>query len=114
MVKILKYVLWCLLLFMIYMIVSTSMESNLFEELPQLASIPWMKATLWDFYANVFLIYCWVIYKEQKVFPLVVWAILFFLLGSIATISYVLTQLYKLKSGEGFSQLLLKTNKSHE
>lgn len=114
MLRILKYVLWSLLLFMIYMVVSTSLESNLFEELSQLVTIPWMKATLWDFYANVFLIYCWVIYKEQKAFPLVLWAVLFFFLGSIATISYVLIQLYKLKPGEGISNLLLKSNKDHE
>jgi len=41
---------------MCYQVISTSLSSILFKEWHFLGSIPWMRATLWDFYANVTLI----------------------------------------------------------
>ena len=110
MVQILRYTLSILLFFMIYMIVTTSMESNLFKEWNYLGAIPWMRATLWDFYANIFLIYLWVIYKEKDISIKFLWAILFFCLGSIASISYLLIQLYKVKANADIKEVLLNAN----
>ena len=50
----LKIILFALLGFMIWEIVDTSLESSLFKELSTLVQIPWMEATLYDFYTNVF------------------------------------------------------------
>ncbi|MBX9852060.1 MAG: DUF1475 domain-containing protein [Cytophagaceae bacterium] len=108
MVNILKVSLIIVLLYMIYVVISTSMESNLFTEWNYLASIPWMRATLWDFYANVLVIYLWVLYKEKNAGIKILWAILFFCLGSIATIAYTLIQLFKLKEGEPVEKALLR------
>ena len=96
------------LIFMVYIVISTSLKSNLFTEWDYLMSIPWMQATLWDFYANMLLIALWVIYKEKKIWKSILWLILFFLLGSIGTILYVLVQLFSLKKEESFETLLLK------
>ncbi len=111
MVQILKYVLLLVLVFMIYIVVSTSLESNLFKEWDYLGSIPWMRATLWDFYANILLIYLWVIYKEKNIFVILLWAILFFCLGSIGTIGYVLIQLFRAKSSDGIKEVLVQTKR---
>jgi predicted membrane protein len=106
MVTFLKIFLSIVWIFMVYIVVSTSLESSLFKEWDFLASIPWMRATLWDFYANVLIIYLWVVYRERGVVVKLVWAVLFFCLGSIGTIAYTLIQLFQLKEGEGVQKIL--------
>ena len=106
MVPFLKVFLSLVWLFMVYTVVSTSLESSLFKEWNYLGSIPWMRATLWDFYANVLVIYLWVLYRERYILPKILWAVLFFALGSIGTIGYVLLQLYALRKDEGIQTFL--------
>lgn len=65
-----------------------------------------MRATLWDFYGNVLVIYLFVLYRERNIAIKIMWAVLFFALGSIATIGYVLIALFSLKKGEGIEQVL--------
>lgn len=106
MVSFLKIFLALVWLFMVYMVISTSLESSLFKEWDYLGSIPWMRATLWDFYANVLVIYLWVLYRERYIGIKILWAVLFFTLGSIGTIGYVLIQLFSLAEGEGIDVIL--------
>ncbi len=106
MISFLKIILGLVWIFMVYIVVSTSLESSLFKEWNYLGSIPWMRATLWDFYANVLIIYLWVLYRERSVAVKLIWAILFFCLGSIATIGYALIQLFLLKKGEDIQKIL--------
>ena len=98
MILTLKAFLIAVWLWMVYVVISTSLESGLFEQWEFLASIPWMRATLWDFYANILLIYLFVLYKERSLLIKLMWAILFFCLGSIASIAYVFVALSKVKS----------------
>ncbi|NOT77044.1 MAG: DUF1475 family protein [Cyclobacteriaceae bacterium] len=112
MVSFLKIFLSVVWLFMVYMVVSTSLESSLFEEWNFLGSIPWMRATLWDFYANVLVIYLFVLYRERNLAIKLMWAILFFTLGSIGTIGYILIELFSLKKGEKID-VLLKPKSAH-
>lgn len=91
---------------MVYVVVSTSLQSNLIKEWDHLAGIPWMRATLWDFYANALVLYLWICYKERSLGQRIVWLILTFLLGSIATAGYWLIQLFRLKPGEGLKELV--------
>lgn len=86
------------------------MQSNLFKEWNFLGSIPWMRATLWDFYANVIVIYLWVCYKEKGILAKLIWLILLVALGSIASCAYVLIQLFRLKPGEGLKEFFSKQN----
>lgn len=106
MISFLKIALSLAWVFMVYIVVSTSLESSLFKEWNYLGSIPWMRATLWDFYGNVFIIYLWVLYRERSIAVKLIWAVLFFCLGSIATIGYTLIQLFQLKEGEGIQKIL--------
>lgn len=101
--KIFLLVVW---LWMIYVVISTSLESSLFKEWDFLGSIPWMRATLWDFYANILVIYLFVSYRENSWSIKVLWLVLFFCLGSIGSIGYVLIELSRLKKGEGLEYLL--------
>ena len=106
MITALKIIFSALLIWVTYIVISTSLESSLFKEWDFLGSIPWMRATLWDFYANIFIITLWMFYKENKIIPKISWTILFVCLGSIATCAYVLIKLFRLKPGEGVQELV--------
>lgn len=99
-----------LFVWMCYMVISTSINSNLFKEWHFLGSIPWMRATLWDFYANVTVLFLWVCYKEKSIALKVVWLILLVALGSIASCAFVLIQLFRLKTDEGLKEFFSKQN----
>lgn len=106
MITFLKILFSGILVFMTVIVVTTSLESNLFEEWDFLAGIPWMTATLWDFYANVFVLYCWMLYKETNWFWRILWLIVLCTLGSIGTCLYVLVALFRLKKDATVKDLL--------
>lgn len=110
MITVLKIFFSLLLIWMCYQVISTSLQSNLFKEWDFLGSIPWMRATLWDFYANVAVIFLWVFYKEKSIALKIVWLVLLVILGSIASCAYVLIQLFKLEPGDGLKELFSKQN----
>lgn len=107
MINLLKIIFSALFVWMCYKVIATSLERNLFKEWDFLASLPWMRATLWDFYANIFIITLWMFYKEKNISLKIVWTILFVCLGSIGTLGYVLVKLFKLKPGASVNDLLL-------
>ncbi|MBS1565971.1 MAG: DUF1475 family protein [Bacteroidetes bacterium] len=110
MITSLKVLFGAVLLFISYQVIRTSLQSNLFEEWDYLAGIPWMRATLWDFYANVLVLGAWICYKESAWWKRVMWILALAALGSIGTCAYVLVQLFSLKKGETLSDLLVKRN----
>jgi H+/Cl- antiporter ClcA len=110
MVNFLKVLFSLIFVWMCYVVISTCLASNLFVEWDFLGKIPWMKATLWDFYSNVTVIFVWLCYKESKLWLKIIWLILLVTLGSIASCAYILLQLFKLKPGEGLKELFGKKN----
>jgi len=94
--------------YMLYVAVDTSRKSNLFDEWNALSQIPWMTATLKDFYQNILLIWLWVLYKEDALWKSLIWLVLFIVGGSITTSAYVFWQLYRLKPGEPVERILLR------
>lgn len=110
MITALKVIFSVLLVWMSYVVISTSLQSNLFREWNALGAVPWMRATLWDFYANVTVIFLWVCFKEKSIALKILWLLLLVCLGSIASCAYVLIQLFRLKPGEGLKELFSKQN----
>ena len=106
----LKAILIAVLVFMIWEVVDTSLESSLFKELPSLVRIPWMEATLYDFYANVLCIFLWIFYKEKNHLRKGLWLVLLVSLGSIATCIYILKELFMLQPHEDMATLLTRQN----
>lgn len=104
----LRILLTGILGFMIYVTISTSLESNLFEEWNSLIAIPWMKATLYDFTANVIALLILVWYRERNISFKILWTILFIGLGSMATCIYLLVALFQMKKDESLSKLFTK------
>lgn len=112
MIRTLKIVLILIWAWMVYVVIATSLESSLFEQWDYLGSIPWMRATLWDFYANILIIYLFVIWREKGWAIKFLWALLFFCLGSIATLAYLLIQLNTLSEGESLSNIFKPKSES--
>ncbi|MBS1526254.1 MAG: DUF1475 family protein [Bacteroidetes bacterium] len=110
MIATLKVIFSVLFVWMCYVVISTSIQSSLFKEWDFLGSIPWMRATLWDFYANVLVIFIWACYKEKSWTLKILWLVLLVCLGSIASCAFVLIQLFRLKPGEGLKEFFSKQN----
>jgi hypothetical protein len=110
MITTLKVLFSVLFVTMCYTVIRTSIQSNLFEQWNFLGAIPWMRATLWDFYANVTVIFLWVCYKENNIALRLLWLILLVALGSIASCAYVLIQLFRLKPNEGLKEFFSRQN----
>ena len=111
----LKLLLSAVIVFMTYTIVTTSKQSNLFYLMNHwgdagINTYPWFSATLYDFYCNVLILFCWIAYKETSWVSRVLWLVLLVAMGSPATALYVLIQIFKLKKGEGITALLSKQN----
>ena len=110
MITALKVLFSVLLIWVCYVVITTSLKSNLFTDWDFLGSIPWMRATLWDFYTNVVVIYFWLCYKEKSLIVKLLWLVLLVTLGSIASCTYVLIQLFRLKPDEGLKEFFGKQN----
>jgi hypothetical protein len=109
MITFLKILFGALFVYMIYVVVTTQSQSPLFAEWDHLMQIPWMTATIKDFYTNVIAIFCWIAYKERNIAVKLLWLVLLVCLGSIATTLYILIQLFKLKRGDSIDRLFLRT-----
>ena len=51
----------------------------------ELLKVPWLVATLIDFYINVIFLYAWIFYKEESRISRGVWLVLMICTGSAAT-----------------------------
>jgi hypothetical protein len=104
-------VFFCIwLIWILYVIVDTASHNSLIQQWGMLASVAWMKATLWDFYANMMPLILWVNYKESTWPKRIVWTLLLVSLGSIATCIYILIQLFQPHDDDGFEKLLVHKN----
>lgn len=93
-------------LWMTVMTVRTSLAVSLRDAWPGYAANPWAVATLWDAYFGFVTFYLWVVYKETKLAPRVLWFVLIMGLGNIAMSLYVLIQLMRLGRDEPVETIL--------
>jgi hypothetical protein len=70
----------------------------------------WAIATLLDAYYGFITFYVWVMYKEQRWAPRILWLIAILALGNMAMSAYVLLQLRRLPPGEPLPALLVARN----
>ncbi|MBP9853947.1 MAG: DUF1475 family protein [Candidatus Omnitrophica bacterium] len=110
--NILKLLFGSMALFMLYLVIVTSMKSDLFHLPSEVVNEPWFQTTLVDFYFLVTILSVWVIYKEKTVLTRILWILAFICLGSIGASLYVLVQFMRLKDGEGLEQVLLRKDQS--
>ena len=110
--NILKLLFGSMALFMLYLVIVTSMKSDLFHLPSEVVNEPWFQTTLVDFYFLVTILSVWVIYKEKTVLARIIWIAAFVCLGSIGACFYVFMQFMNLKNGEGLEQVLLRKERS--
>ena len=70
----------------------------------------WTIATLIDAYYGFVTFYVWVLWKEVRALPRVLWFIAIMLLGNIAMSAYVLRQLARLEPADTMARLLSARN----
>jgi len=70
----------------------------------------WTIATLFDTYFGFAAFYIWVLYKEPRLMPRVLWFIAIMALGNMAMAVYVLKELRYLDHDDDLSRLLVRRN----
>jgi hypothetical protein len=70
----------------------------------------WTIATLLDAYYGFLTFYVWVLWKETRTLPRVLWFVAIMLLGNIAMSAYLLRQLARLAPGQSMGDLLSVRN----
>jgi len=93
-----RIVAWFSTLAMLFMIIFSLMTGDFFEQGSILMGLVWGQMSLVDLYIAFLLVYIWIYYKETKILPKIIWAILLIVTGSLATALYILIESYRTKN----------------
>ena len=93
--KKIRIIAWISTLIMLFMIVFSLVTGDFFEQGSILMSLVWGQMSLVDLYVGFALVYVWIFYKETKVLPRIIWAILLIVTGSLATALYIFLESYR-------------------
>lgn len=74
-------------------IVKASLERSITDN-GHLMTDAWFQVTLLDAYVGFGIFYGWVFFRENSLLSRVLWFVLIMTLGNVATISYLLMQIY--------------------
>ena len=99
-----------ILLGMLAVIITASIDQSIFEAVGKMWPHWWFKATLADAYFGFLTFFVWVAYKERLLRRKLVWFASIMLLGNVATSVYMLLELSKLKAGDTLETLLTRRN----
>jgi predicted permease len=95
---------------MLLVVITASLNQNIFDAVGHIWPNWWFKVTLVDAYFGFLTIFVWVAYRERSMWRKLVWFAAFMLLGNVAISSYILLELAKLREGESFDILLTRRN----
>ena len=73
---------------------------------------PWACATLFDAYFGFVTFFVWVCFRERALWAKALWFILIMALGNIAMSGYVLLQLFRLRTDQPASVILVRSDRS--
>ncbi len=93
-------------LFMLTVTILTSMAESLWAAWPVYAANPWAMATFWDAYSGFTLFWVWIAFRERSWPMRILWLILVYLLGNIATAAYLFIALNQLRPEQPASDVL--------
>ena len=93
---------------MIVVTIRTSLAESLWSAWDSYAANPWAMATLYDAYFGFTIFWLWVAYKERSWGMRILWLILIYALGNIATSLYVFIALSRLKPDEPAEAVLVR------
>jgi len=107
---ILKALFTLILIGMLSVIITASIDQNMFEAVGKMWPNWWFKATLADAYFGFLTFFVWVAYKELRLWRKLVWFTSIMLLGNVAISAYMLLELFNLQAGDSFETLLIRRN----
>ena len=95
---------------MLSLVITASIDQNMFEAVGSMWPNWWFKTTLADAYFGFLTFFIWVAYKELRLWRKLVWFASIMLLGNLAISAYILLELFKLQAGDNFETLLTRRN----
>ena len=95
-------------LFMVTVTIRTSMAESLWSAWPVYAASPWAMATFWDAYCGFTLFWMWIAFRERSWPVRILWLILVYALGNIATAAYLFIALSQLRPEQPASAVLAR------
>ena len=107
---ILKALFALILLAMLFVIITASIDQNMFEAVGKMWPNWWFKATLADAYFGFLTFSIWATYKELHLWRKLIWFASIMLLGNVAISAYMLLELFNLQAGDSFETLLIRRN----
>ena len=93
--KNIRIIAWLSTLIMTFMIIFSLLTGDFFAQGSILMGLVWGQMSLVDLYVGFLLVYVWIFYKETKILPRIIWALLLIVTGSLATALYVLIASYR-------------------
>ena len=108
--NILKGLFALILMAMLFITITATIDQNIFEAVGNMWPNWWFKATLADAYFGFLTFFVWVAYKELHLWRKLVWFAAIMLLGNFAISAYMLLELYKLQVGDTLETLLTRRN----
>jgi len=106
--KYLIIIFGAILVAMLWITVTASLQENVFTAGARLWPDPWFQATLADAYFGFITFLVWALYKEKSYLARILWVVLVLAFGNIAMSVYVLLKVFQLKKDESWSELLLR------
>lgn len=85
-----------ILLTMLVVTTTASLQENILKIPPSVTGDPWFIATLFDAYFGFLTFYAWVFYRTPCWAGRIIWFVLIMLLGNIAMAAYMVRLLFKL------------------
>ena len=95
------------LVLMLYVTVSASLQQDIVSATRELWPAAWFRATLADAYCGFLFFWLWVAWREQSAAKGALWFILIATLGNIAMALFLLLQLRRWHPRKGVARLLL-------
>jgi hypothetical protein len=95
------------LLLMLFVTVSASLQQDIVSAARLLWPDPWFRATLADAYCGFLFFWLWVAWRERSLARGALWLVLIMALGNIAMAAYLLLALRRLRPGDGVEALLV-------
>ena len=99
-----------ILIGMLAVVLTATIDQNIFEAAGNMWPNWWFKATLADAYFGFLTFFVWVAYKELHLWRKLVWFVSIMLLGNVAISTYILLELFKLQEKDSFETLLTRRN----
>jgi len=102
----LKLLFGSIFIWMVTMTFRTCFAMSLWNARPGFGANPWTVATLRNAFFGFLTFYVWVVYKQRRIIPCLLWFLLIMTLGNIATSLYVLVQRMRLRSNDPIESIL--------